>query len=78
MPSIKLLSPLTSLLIAFNARFALHALLYHQVTCLLYTSRKQSLVPRSLVSIDGTNKHEGSSATPPSASLYRERIIYDD
>jgi len=27
---------------------------------------------------DGTYKHGGSSATPPSASLYRERIIYND
>jgi hypothetical protein len=36
---------------------------------------EQSLIPRSLVSTDRRYKHGGSSATPPSASLYRERII---
>jgi hypothetical protein len=40
-----------------------------------FLADEQSLIPRSLVSADRTYKHGGSSATPPSASLYRERII---
>src|SRR6266436_7578047 len=39
---------------------------------------EQSLVPRSLASVDRTCRHRGSSATPPSASLYRERNIHTD
>jgi hypothetical protein len=39
---------------------------------------KQTFIPRSLVSADRTCKHGGASATPPSASLYRERIFYND
>jgi hypothetical protein len=31
-----------------------------------------------LASADRTYKHGGSSATPPTASLYRERMIYTD
>ena len=41
-------------------------------------SDAQTFVPRSLTSVDTTYRHRGSSATPPSASLYRERIIYND
>jgi hypothetical protein len=40
-----------------------------------FLADEQSLIRRSLVSADGTYKRGGSSATPPSASLYRERII---
>jgi hypothetical protein len=35
----------------------------------------KSLIPRSLSLPTGAYNHGGSSATPPSASLYRERII---
>ena len=35
---------------------------------------EQSLVPRLLASVDRTCRHRGSSATPPSASLYSERM----
>jgi hypothetical protein len=35
---------------------------------------EQSFVPRSLASTDGACGHTGSSAIPPSASLYRERM----
>src|SRR5258708_4485672 len=43
-----------------------------------FLADEQSPIPRSLVSADGTYKHGGSFATQPSASLYRERIIYND
>jgi hypothetical protein len=35
---------------------------------------EQPFVPRSLASVDRTYRHRGSSAIPPSASLYRERM----
>jgi hypothetical protein len=44
----------------------------------LFLADEQSLIPRSLVSAGGAYEHGGSSATPPSASLYRERIFYSD
>src|SRR5450755_2131081 len=49
-------------------------------TCLgskrLLLADEQSFVPRSLASIDGACGHTGSSAIPPSASLYRERMTF--
>jgi hypothetical protein len=44
----------------------------------LFLADEQSLIPRSLAFANRGYKHGGSSASPPSASLYRERIIYND
>ena len=38
---------------------------------------EQSFVPRLSASTDGACGHTGSSAIPPSASLYRERITVE-
>jgi hypothetical protein len=43
-----------------------------------FLADEQSLIPRSLVFADRAYKHGGSSASPPSASRYRERTIYND
>src|SRR5437764_10347825 len=38
---------------------------------------EQSFVPRSLASTDGACGHTGSSANPPTTSLFRERMTLE-